>query len=834
MQVKRFGKLAVALSIMVLFCFVFAGAALANPPMDIDPDQVKANKTDEYTFIIKDLNINAANFYNKGLNITFDGDFDLSQSAGKAFFIEATLKGEGGGTEVKQMQVVPEINGNTATFVIQSANLEKEVYIKKLVINDLIVKSPCKAGEYNVKVWHDLDDLLTTYNSIRVVDTITKIEITDIITSQGNGVAKAGTPITVNGRITANCGDEPWKFSSWDVWVGVYDLKSRKAIVPVEGDCPPPCPTYTEDGRPVGVEMELEKTSVSWDGSSPYATFTATVTAPGYEYKNLGEWTNEYVIGAGTYDVMDNYTIPSSVLVPEAGGSVIITSDPVHFNYIPAEPVCFNLTGPDTMKLNKMEDLTITLKDKYCNNASAVKDEKFDLAAFTEGEGERSRSNSVLAGRFYDFKTGEEISHVYIGEGQKSVKVKFRPIVDGPIVIEARNENLTSNIHDVLTATLYANVQNDWGTPSLQIDPAAPSESGDPLFGWLLKGKYWIESPGATETYRAYVDIKGPNGNYFFDLNGNGIYDRGEEWAKWDTEANDCYMATGRFMGHNLCQPWDTMEHPFCTTKKDFYIYPNPKLKAELLGRSLSVTVVIPDNVNIGASNTVTVGPFVDPVELTRNLEKDTWQVISTPKYLAKPAVDGQCNGYGNFADLGLKPGSIDVLAWFDGGWNFAFGDDALSVVPDPLVAYYVRMHQMTTPGDTQPVVAEYIFARTAVPGESVPPTRLLGLGWNSVGVSVQDRNVGLLPIYTQPGNIAYQSDYMYRFLGTVLDGAKIVYNPVLGNLAEFGTIAVSDGSAESWALDPVNAALNGDCYWIYMKTAEELAGNDGLDMLKL
>lgn len=182
---------------------------------------------------------------------------------------------------------------------------------------------------------------------------------------------------------------------------------------------------------------------------------------------------------------------------------------------------------------------------------------------------------------------------------------------------------------------------------------------------------------------------------------------------------------------------------------------------------------------------------------------------------------------------MGLVPGTIDILAWYKNGtWNFAFDAAASSVVPDPLVSYYARMHQKNTPADST-LTAEYVFARATSPVDSIPPTRVLGLGWNAIGVSVQDNNIGLLPLYTQEGSLQYQSDYMYRYLGSVCQGCKLVYNPPrLGNLAQFGTIAISGGTAESWALDPINAAFNGDCYWLYLTESQELAANVGLDLV--
>lgn len=854
-QTKKWGKLTAIMVIVALCCFVFAGSALANgqnPVMDIDPDQVKANHTYLYDFKVDGLNINASNFYNRELNINFDGDFDLSPSAGTAFYIEAYTSGG-----QKKMQVVPEINGTTATFVIQSANLDKEVVLYGFNIYDLVVKSPCQPGEYDVLMSHELPGLLNLYNSVRVIDTVKSIEITEIITGNGDSVSKAGAPITVNGRITANCCEE-WPFTSWNVELQVFDLKGRPAINPVEGDCGEgsgcsdcgtafitggpsdycqphdgnsACPEYDEDGRPVGDDMQPVCTSVVWDGVSDYATFTATVKTPAYMYKNRGEWTNEYVVMARTAEIRDYSTIPGSELEPEAGaledytdpnhgwggacgeGEETAVSDPVNFTFIPAEPICIDLNGPAEMKLNKAYELTIDFVDKYCNRAPTVKQEKLDLASF-------QRYENAVAGRFFD-SSGNEISHIYVDPGTTQVKVTFIPVLDGDIKIEARIENLAGTIDDVKCDGLYVNVLNDCGPVAVEAHPIVFDENDNPMYGWPFKAAYWINGPGATENYKVHVEITGPNGEFFKDINNNGMYDRGEEWGTWDPELNVCYQATGRLMGHNICQPFDTIDHEFCTSKKDFYVYPNPRLAAAFIDteNTLNVKVVVEDDCIL--PNSVNLGTFVNPVELVRVLQKDTWQVISTPKYLAKPR---SCvNGFGTFADMGLTAGTIDLLAWYKNGvWNYAIGADASSVVPEPLVAYYARMHQKNTPNDYSTINANYVFARAVLPGQDVPPTRVLGLGWNAVGVSVQDLT----------DNLMAQPDFMYRFLGGVCQGCKLVYNPRLGNLAQFGTIAVSSGTAESWALDPLNMAFNGDCYWLYLTESQELPANDGLDLV--
>lgn len=855
------------LAIISLCCFMFAGLALAQPALEITPDVVKGSHTYDYQFEanIENLGLDVKSFYGENPDVCIDypAGFDLSKAVGKAVPIEVIVSGN-----PYYMQIVPTISGTTACFDFQSANLTQQGVVEAVYIKGLRVINHHVPGDYRIIMRHT--QLFTLYRTITVVETVGQIIIDSPVTCTN---IKAGATFEVKGRVIGTC-NVPWPYTSWPVKIEILDKKGRLAKVPIACQCPI---EYSEDGQPISAggtpleDMERVCTHTVYDDVNKITTFTATLQMPGYKYKYDGSWTNDYIIKASTVEVKDAYSNPSSNLVPAESlediaettlvgcpkadlyaylnihhwycdftcddtgyNRAIALSDPVTVHMVPAEPVKMRMVcPPDKIKLGAPVDITVCLMDKYCNDAPAIKQEKIDLAALTDPGNE-------MAGRFYD-AAGNEISHVYVPVGKRCVTVVFRPIVKGPIVIEARAEDLTSPPSDIIIVRCETTVI-DSDEMALDLIPKVTDENGCPRAGWPVKGSYYILPVGATEDYKVHVEITDCDGNFYRDLNGNGMYDVGEEVATWGIDPGTLdFMAKGPYMGHNICQPWDTKDHLFCNTKQHIWIYPNIWMKRCTVPGYEDPTIKFPDCLNVkvvveGPAGTEvmtvegTIDNFVSPVELMRSLNAEAWQTLSTPKTLA---------GAGDLKSL--IGDSYDLaLTYRNGKWEQLKPGEELQ----PLYCYYVKMKQPKDPGEESEQCywnAAYIFDRATDPSEMIPPVRTMGIGWQAVGMAVQDTNPG-------DDNLWQQSDYLYRALGTICKCCKIVYNPGfpkvenphypelmrtrLGNLADFQTVAVSQGTGGAWWDDPYAVVYNGDNYWIYMCETQDLAANVGLEIV--
>ncbi|HBQ27909.1 MAG TPA: hypothetical protein DD719_00505 [Desulfotomaculum sp.] len=875
-------KTVLILAIVSLCCFMFAGVALAGGgQLNIIPDlnnpnpkdSVKASHTYDYVFDAEGFTgVDVQSLYQdpQDLFITFptvaSGDatdqFDLTPATGRTVPVKVTVSGV-----VYNMQIVPTIDNanHRAIFDFQSANLTKTGWVDRIEILGLRVKNThIPSDSYKIEFSHYQPFLFTIYKSIRVVETVGEITIDSPKTCAN---IKAGGSFEVKGRVIGTC-NKPWDYTSWPVKIEILDKKGRPAIIPVQNVCP----TYTEDGRPIGEEMKPVCTSAVVGATE--TTFTATLKMPGYPYKYNGVWTNDYVIKASTVEVKDAYSIPVGVAPAESiedyadttlvgcpigdsyaylgirhwfcdftcddikASRAIALSLPETIHMIPAEPVKLRMVCPPAeIKLNAPVELTICLTDKYCNDAPAVKQEKIDLAALQDDNG------GNMAGIFYD-AAGNQISHVYVPIGQSCVTVVFRPTLVGPIVIEARAENLTSTPSEIVKAICFTKVI-DGDQMSLDLIAKVTDENGDPRAGWPVKGAYWIMPVGATQDYKVHVEITDCNGNFYNDLNKNGMYDVGEEVATWGLDpGNIQFGAKGPYRGHNICNPWDTVPHVFCTTKQHIWIYPNISIQRCKTDHGyLEPVINYPDCLRV---KVVVEGPagttimtvegdtknFVNPVELMRSLNAEAWQTLSTPKTLA---------GTGDLKFL-IGDSYLAALTYRNGKWDQLLPGEELQ----PLYCYYVKMKQPKMPGETSEECywnAAYIFDRATDPSQMIPPVRTLGIGWQAVGMAVQDavKKHNEDPLWQQ-------QDYLYRALGTICKCCKIVYNPGfpkvenphypnldrtrLGNLANFQTVAVSQGTSGAWWDDPYAVVYNGDNYWVYLCETQDLAANVGLEVV--
>ena len=799
-----------------------------------------------------------------------------------------------------------------ASFDFQSANLAKTGSVERIEILGLRVKNThVPSDSYKIEFTHYQPFLFTLYKSIRVVETVGEIVIDSPKTCTDVKAGSSFT-VTGHVMKTCNVPWDytswPVKIEILDKKGRPAKMPvMNECPITYNEDGQP-----IEAGGQTLADMEPVCVSTTYNQGAGTTTFTGTLRMPAYQYKYKGAWTNDYVIKVSTIEVKDAYSIPgdnqpvaesiedkadTTLVGCPIGNTIqarqnylnirhlycdfscddtksnraIALSAPETIHMIPAEPVKITWkTDLNEIKLNKPVEVTFCFMDKYCNPAAILNGpQKVDLAAFY-GE------IRTIAGIFTD-GAGNQIGHVYVPAGQSCVTVMFVPTVPagitGPpypeswqITIEARAENLTSTPSPIIIAQDEAYVIGEGGT-TLELLAKVTNEVGAPVAGWPVKASFFVNNLGATQNYKLHVEITDETGKSYADINDNGMYDVGEEVACWGVDPgvidfsyvytdHNWYMGKevgaptvtnhvmGSLMGHNICQPWDTITIPFSTSKQHIWIYPKVRIERCTNEGYMEPTIAYPASLHV---KVVIEGPageevmvaesdifnFVDPVELMRSLDADSWQTLSTPKTLA---------GTGDLNFL-IGQGSYDIAyKYVNGAWTQLTPGEQLQ----PLYCYYVKMrqpkHYGTEGGNGCYWNAAYIFDRADGPQQMIPPVRTLGIGWNAVGMAIQDTNT------EDDNNLWQQSDMLYRAMGTICEGCKIVYNPGfpkvqnqrepqldrtrLGNLADFKTVAVSIGTNGAWWDDPYTDVYNGDNYWIYLTKAQDIAANVGLDVV--
>ncbi|HBV98283.1 MAG: hypothetical protein JL50_19605 [Peptococcaceae bacterium BICA1-7] len=867
MQVKRYGKLAVVLSIMVLFCFVFAGTAMAYPSSEdydiwaseFGTNVVKASATYDYSLRLKlEPAINVFALGNKPIDIVFPDGFDLSPAEGQT--VQVIVNGD------RLMQIVPTISGQTATLVLQSQNLPESGEVRKIEIQGLRVTNPCTPDNYCIEVHSPCFDF--NCMALKVVQTVGSITLTEPLSVTP---VVGGSLVEVKGEVRDACGNL-WTYNTWPVIIDIVDLKGRPAI---DGtDCIPGISDDRNgDGR-VDVICPVIVHPVN-------GTFAATIKVPGQGYDYQDGYSYDYLVRARTVEVQDivgddmnidlyGYGLNSDDMIPATdkwslAAELDWKGGPGYGNYwslndvncndifggqdhawIDAEPqtvtsitdtlvdVSMKVTGDfvqsdDDYILNKPVNVTFCGIDKFCRptDASGL---KVDLLAYQGGEVEERHNDDAgyVAGVFLD-ASGNQISHVFVPAGQSCVTVTFMPAVTGPISFEGRT--IINGVAKVATASI--NVDSEYQI-ALEVLPIVTDGNNNPHAGWPLKASVWLQDEdgnliSATEDWEVIV----------------ALWENGalSKKATWDTSLNVCFNAQGTKRGfadfysdkddfawwdETCWTDWDTYIHPYCTTKSHFYVY----TPSELAGKNLVVEAVVRSKVTGQVMWTQQAVYLVSPVEMVRGLDAETWQTFSTPKYLANSK---DCTRYGTFKDL--LPGYVWdsetlILSFQNGSWRVISPDS----VVEPLMCYYIRTRQPLTPvgasGRNDYWVAKYVFDRATGPSEMVPPVRHLNRGWNSVGLALE-QNPLLENGIENP--LREQTDFLYHGIGSACDCCKLLWNPgdSVGNLARWSVAAINSGTAPAWVLDPLYSAYNGDNYWMYINCeGADLIGTIGLDLV--
>lgn len=943
LKISKWGKFSIVLALVALCCFVFAGAALSNSAVPFDHKGIialddkgdpQANPyTGMYMNVVKGSHtydygiysgifepIEVGVFANQPIIVDFPEisgpsatQFDLAPAIDQTVSVRVYTSGSDPYTGTI-LQTIPEIDNvnHTATFVIQKQNLPQIGKVYSFQIEGLRVKNTCLDGDYCIKLSHPcLSGGSISCIALKVVPTVERITL-----DLPAGPYIKGAKIQVSGEVWGKCG-KPWPFDTWPVIIDLVDKKGLRAQDPYAGG---QGEFIIEDGETI-----IENCSANYDPCTgepicpviahtkqlvDKTIFEADITLPACEEYGL-----DYTIRArtievqdcnadSTIDYVDSFTVDCALMAAEGledfagetgpGGTHILYSPfdgkecyeteshawleaiPRTITLSPGTPSCI---GPAScpgspIPFNKPWDFCINVYDKF-GNLTTVKDAGGLKVCLVAYDGDKE-----VAGIFKDAQ-GNEITHIYIPQGETGICVKFYPKKLGDLTIEGRS--IINNNKSV--ARCEATV-NEATQAQLDITAKAVKDVNGtknvPVAGWPLSAAIWLKDNnidiGASEDYDVYVSLRSvDDGN-----DANWAEESPEEFcppscATWDTVLNTTFGFDGRYDGQGeiydethssllceppICHPWDKYTHPYCTVKSHFYVYPSAScackeiyVQAKLVGKTTG---------NVILTNTVKVGPFADPVDLKRVLNADTWQVLSTPQELV---------GSGGMDSLLPESSFTDILTYKNYGWSSLAPNEPL----DPLFAYYVKTAQRATQASPNCYVAKYTFKRVANPGEDIPPTRTLVQGWNLVGVAMPSEmtlppaieidipfncpvpNCDSPNCEGYPCAKLYQPEFLGKMLGTTCEACKKTYNPggagldiivtpvpdvpplsVVGfdgdpnkmaNLAGFTAADVSQGTLEAWALDPLYLVFNGDGYWVYMTKTQTLAAEVGQSM---
>lgn len=817
-QAFRWSRMTLILAIVGLCCFMFAGAALAVT----NTLEVYANGQQDnmytgcsnvgYTFNINDID------QIPGLTADCFNSVSGNVYGGSEIIIKFTkgLNGPVGNFTIEPGQSVPVkiyvqgiaepwIFAQPTPTVVGPGHVSLKLpplqipnsagkYVTKIVIGDnlqnLQVTNPCLAGDYCA------DIRVNTYCSGQVV-------FTKIFT-----VESAPSSIDVE----VGCGS------------GCIDLLACSDCLTVSGMVLD-CVDQQLETTPVGVPNQPISISVQrWELVNP-----ATQTWAWVQKASATSTTN----ALGAYNVPGIANLPPSEqgqkyravvsTVSPCGGVVAGTSREFQVNKNVPTNMTISVKDWDgvagQLRYNKCNEVTICIKDTCGYNAAFTQSTELTLSAFIPG------NPPVVAGHFYLVcpdnpgatttvlsREAGQINTVTFAPGESCKKVYLIPIYEGnlgqdiEITIEGKiaipNLALKKDIKVMSIAP---------STVDLEITPLVTDDSGKPRAGWPLAAAVRMNK-SASENYPVVFTAK--------DANGAPVA------ISFDDEKG---LSGGNkpFVKAYGCEGDNKATYPYCQKKWYFFVYTDKSV----IGKTLTITVDVG-----GMKDEFTVGPFVTPVELQRDLKPDAWQVFSTPKWLAKPCTEPTGNAltsYGTFDNFLPFDFNDSIVLYVKGGvWQIVTNGD-LPVVP--LTGYYVRTPQREqwTTNDYDP---EYVFARAVNPGQQAPfMDPVVPVGWNTAGVAVN-------PALQNTPKL--QSDSMSHAFGSILNRERsfLLWNPgsKLGNINDppftWTTLSLTPDTFDSYMYDTTKSVYNGDLYWLYNGNAIAIplySANVGLDLIE-
>lgn len=776
-------KIFLVLALALVFCFVLAGMAVAAPAMTVNADGYDYSCAEKenvsYTFDITGINIVAACFTDPSqpstIVITLPAGFSFTaaQIAGLSLPVKLYV------TEDNQWyfaQPTPVISGSTATITIPMLPIAdaNNKHVTQIKIGDdkqdLRLINPCvevdTSKEFDVWINTKCPPSVNVKGSILIKEAPKTVIITEISSPQ-----VACSAITVKGRVY-KCNDKDWACKPVKVYITKPDCKTV-LIGPVNA---------TTDG-------------FGWFGTNP----EVSINTPDC---------------AGEYRVLVVAETPCGDVVSACEPITVVAKPPAKlqwYKHNPAvpgewEPIC------DTTQLFKAcNRLKVELRDSCpcpnpCNDGNmAVAGQggvKVDLTGIVQGS-----SPQIVGVHFFanenDCNTDTpQINSVTIAQGTSSVEVWAKPIVDGNVVIEGRNPGLTP---DSFVAHVGISVINQ-----VYLELKTKLVQDLTRAGWPVQGSVWLDpdwcAACGSDNFTVMVEFQKvvPTDP------------KGKLTVTWDTYLKTDYLSTGA-NGSGATYLHKNAQAPGNPCKSHFYIYttdfkiPDGCEPNTPIG-SLEVRVKVTcDTTQVTYVTNWQSLELVTPVELKRSLAADTWQVLSTPKYLA-----GASGADGNLADLLGNNFSV-AYCYLNGVWYNITNQSV-----KPLQAYYVKTKQRAKYEDDDYYTANYIYKRYTQPSQTIPRVIDLAAGWNNVGVSEPaEEIVEIVP------DLCIQPEYVNRYVAPLCKLCKKIVNPKLGNIAEFQVLGIGDDGLEGdvaygWYEESIYV-FNGDAYWLWVDGAGKL-----------
>jgi hypothetical protein len=811
-------RILIILTLAAVCCFAFAGVASASMTVYADGETYTCVEAQDVSYTFDIANERVATCLNQVaypvvVNITVPSGI-TPDVAGRTIPVKILVRQKGaGGVFINEgvwyyAQPTAVVNGQVVslalpTFIIPNASQQ---YATRWIIGDveqdLNADNGCPGGSKGFDV-----HITTACSEINESGSIFMKDIPEVIDLQFTSAPiTACTNETVEGWVYL-CDGTPWACYPVDVWFSTY------------------CDECGEDG--CGGPALTGTVQVLTDS---YGHFTATLPAPPEVNTDYG------YCGGRTYKInaqpnVDNFTNLFCETVPYCEDVTVEPNAPqdlqwAYFNEDTGEwePVCEGLQlALDECQLMRVYlldtcDVPNVCGDHFGNITKATVDRKVYLTGI-ESQSDTGCVDTVppmVGAHFYlpGQCDANQINQITILADHCYAEVEVQPIVDGYVKLTASSDfPLASLTPDSVCAHIYNPNKVELVGTALVTDAA-----GDPRGGWVYQEAIWLGEnlcPCAEDT-TVMVEFR----------NESGLT------ATWGTAYVDTYNYTGPYVSGQTYNFGDFNNEKDCKTH--FYIYTNPYSECQdpcnpldecddpLYNQctpdcdwtgSLEVRVKITcATTGITYASEWQLIEFATPVEDYRHLAADKWQIITTPKALA---------GAG---DVNFLLGADNVKAAYffsNGTWYAATGPMY------PLAGYYVRTAQADCNIlNQQGYDAKYIFKRANKLGDTAPPTKSLGSGWNFVGVGAAPDINGCTTEATDA----------YHWLGSACTMCKKAYNPgaASGNLAPWNNLAIiADGMNPFSIADMAAPVLNGDGYWLWTSGTGTLVGDTGYELLK-
>jgi len=751
-------KLLVVLALTAVLCLAFAAAASAAPAVTVNADgqtYTCSMKDDvSFTFDITGLNSVAACFTDPNqkatITIDFPAGFDLTPATGLTVPLKVYINTDGW-YYAQPTPVIDAVYGTaTITVPILPISNPNTKYVNRIIV-----------GDENQDLKVDVDCFNDGDQNIDV-----KLK------------TKCEAAINMVGSIYVY--DVPWT-------IGIDSITPSPILA---------CDTITVKGRvydckgadwackDVVVTLGENSVTVVTDG---FGAFEATLPTPA---------------------TAGNYTVYATAATAQCGITAstyqditVIAKPPAKLQWYKFIDEAWEALCDETQVKKECTLLRIELRDNCpaenkCNGGNVAVagagGVKVDLTAIVKGS-----SPPDVGAHFYETDVNcandtNQIGTITIPAGASYIDVWMKPIVNGFVVVEGRSAGLTPDSFD-------AHVYTD-GMVTLKLTTKVADENNNPRAGWAMQAAAWLDTTWcnncANKDFNVMVELRNVSPNLT---------------ATWGNALTLDYGVTGP-NGSGASYSHSQYKDPDNDCKSHFYIYANPVGDVDCkFSGSLEVRVKVTCNATgiTYASPWKTIS-YTTPVELARELRYDSWQTLSTPKWLV---------GAGNLSSVLGGTNYKIAYTYFNGKWYQVTDANRLT----PLYCYYVKMKQGPTP-DADICTANYIYKRTTSPSGIIPPTRPLVAGWNAVGVAEPICHTDEYGDF-ECGDCYYQPEEVYRWLGSLCTLCKKVVNPgnelgknLLGNLADFSNLTVSAGTEEAWDDDPDNHDVyNGDNYWLWL-----------------